>query len=377
MCDLTAFERLLAAPSSPPASAWRCVPVRLEPGARGGLEALCARHGVTVQDPIERQLAELAQIRLPATGASDRAAWQRAFVADAGGVDAVGAWMYVPWDGRMVHVLGEEDFHDVVTDRNRDKLTRREQRLLRTKRVGVIGLSVGGEAALTVAQEHLCGSLVLADFDRLDLSNLNRLGAGIADLGENKARIVARRVALLDPWLDVTIFDDGVTPDNVDAFLGGLDLLVEECDDLPMKWRIRELAAERGIDIVFAADERGMLSIEPASAARATGPFHGRIGEPPRPRAEHASPRAFMASLVEWLGGAAAISERSRDSLDRIGSDLCGYPQLAGEARLAAAQVAHAARRLLLGERLPAQLLNVDLDVLVSASPPVQGPDGG
>jgi hypothetical protein len=367
--DLAAFTRELGDPAVAPSDAWRCVPVELRAGELDELRRTCALHGIVVHDEIDRQVAELAQVRLPGAGDAERAEWVRRHVEGAGGLAAVGAWMHVPWERRVVHVLAESDFLDVVTDRNRDKITRAEQRLLRTKRVGVMGLSVGGEAALTVAQEHLCGAIVLADFDALDLSNLNRLGAGIEDLGVNKARIVARRIAKLDPWLDITIVEDGVTDDTVDAFLDGLDLLVEECDDLPMKWRIRELARARGIDIVFAADERGMLSIEPLSRMPAAAPFHGRVAGPPRPRRAYATPRAFMEALVEWLGGASALSARSRSSLGRIGGDLCGYPQLAGEARLAAAQVAHVARRLLLGERLSPRLLNVDLDALISASP--------
>ncbi len=90
-----------------------------------------------------------------------------------------------------------------------DKITRTEQAALRTKRVGVIGLSVGGEAAVTVAQEHLCGTLVIADLDRLDLSNLNRLNAGCDDLGVMKTTIVARRVAKIDPYLRVVTFAEG------------------------------------------------------------------------------------------------------------------------------------------------------------------------
>ena len=84
-----------------------------------------------------------------------------------------------------------------------------------------------------------------------------------------------------------------------------------------------------------------------------------------------------MRSLAEWLGGWDVLSERSRRSLERLGSDLCGYPQLAGEARFASAQVAHAARRLLLGERLPASLGHLDLEAWLpgaAAQPRVGAP---
>jgi hypothetical protein len=90
------------------------------------------------------------------------------------------------------------------------------------------------------------------------------------------------------------------------------------------------------------------------------------VTEPPRTRDEYATPVDFMRALTDWLGGWDRIPSRSRDSLSRIGRDLCGYPQLASEARLAAGQLGHVARRLLLGERLPPSWQHIDLDALVS-----------
>ncbi|MFC7584785.1 ThiF family adenylyltransferase [Nonomuraea antimicrobica] len=166
-------------------------------------------------------------------------------------------------DGAGRAPAAPDEYLQVVTDRNRDKITRAEQRLLRTKRVGVLGLSVGAEAAVVIAQEHLCGHLVLADFDRLELSNLNRLGAGHADIGLPKTRIAARRIAAIDPYLEVSLVEDEITRDNAGRFLHGLDLLVEECDSAAAKYDTRTAARELGLNVVYAADERGFLSVEP------------------------------------------------------------------------------------------------------------------
>jgi tRNA A37 threonylcarbamoyladenosine dehydratase len=150
----------------------------------------------------------------------------------------------------IVHVLPPDEYFDVITNRNQDKVTRSEQVALRAKRVGVVGLSVGGEAAVTVAQEHLCGHIVLADFDTLDLSNLNRLGAGVDELGVNKAVIVARRIARINPYLAITLYPGGVNDQTMGRFLEGLDLLLEECDSLPLKLAIRQAAMARRLNVV-------------------------------------------------------------------------------------------------------------------------------
>jgi tRNA threonylcarbamoyladenosine dehydratase len=122
------------------------------------------------------------------------------------------------------------------------------------------------------------------------------------------------------------------------------------------------------LNVIFAGDERGFLSVEPYATHPALAPFHGLVSEPPRARDEYPTPVDFMRALADWLGGWNRISSRSRDSLSRIGHDLCGYPQLASEARFAAGQLGFAARRLLLGEVLPPSWQHIDLDEILTST---------
>ena len=371
--DGEAFADEIASPTVPVAESWRPVLVRLSPGDLDRFAALCRNHRIALLDSIDRQLADLATVRLPSSDPSERQRFVEQEIAASGGREAYGSWIYLPWEAKVIHLLDRDDYFEVITSRDQEKITREEQHLLRTKRIGVMGLSVGGEAAVAVAQEHLCGSIVLADFDRLDLSNLNRLNAGCDELGLPKTTIAARCIARIDPYLEVVVFEDGVSDAYLDQFLDGLDLLIEECDGLRMKYEVRLRARERGINVVFAADERGFLSVEPYAYRPELPPFHGRIVGPPPPRESYPTPLAFMQALTEWMGGWDQISERSQRSLERIGDTLCGYPQLASEARYAAGQIGHVARRLLLGERLPPSLNHFDLTELVPSAPAAEG----
>lgn len=94
---------------------------------------------------------------------------------------------------------GSPGFRAVRLDRNRHLITAEEQRALHALRVGVVGLSAGHAIAYTLAAEGACGTLRLADFDKIELSNLNRVPVGVFDIGLNKAMIAARRIAELDP----------------------------------------------------------------------------------------------------------------------------------------------------------------------------------
>lgn len=351
--------------AEPSASDWRPLILQLQPGERGALADLCAERRISMLDPIARQVAELASVRLPSGGVEERTALADRLVTQAGDAASYGNWIYFPWESRIVHLLGRDDYFDVITSRNQNKITRAEQLRLREMRVGVVGLSVGGEAAVTVAQEHLCGHMVLADFDRLDLSNLNRLDAGCDGLGVNKAVLVARRILRIDPYFELTVLEDGVTAQNLEHFMGGLDLLIEECDSPEIKVATRASARKHGINLVFAADERGFLSVEPYGYWPDLELFHGRINVNQPPRDAYATQLSFFRALTDWMGGWDNISARSRQSLEQVGATLCGYPQLATEARTAASQIGHVARRLLLGERLPPFFGNIELGDLL------------
>jgi hypothetical protein len=363
--DFTEFARETASASAD----YRTFVVRLTPDEIEHFNALCQERRLTVINTIERQLADLALVKLPsATQSAERSGFVEQALASQGARSSYGNWVYFPWESKVVHLLGPDDYFDVITNRNQDKITRDEQIRLRSKRVGVVGLSVGSEAAVTVAQEHLCGHIVLADFDELELSNLNRLPAGCDELGLPKTTIAARRIAKIDPYLKVTVFENGVTPANAEQFLDRLDLLIEECDNPQIKREVRLLAKERGINIVYAADERGFFSVEPYGDFPQLNPFHGRILDPQQPREDYPTPLAFFRALAEWIGGWDNLSERTRRSLVRIGDELCGYPQLASEARYAAAQIGNVVRRLLLGERVAPYCGYLDLDNFVPST---------
>ena len=367
------FVGAITSPATPPEASWRPVFVRLTLNDFEGFTVFCRESNIALIDTIDRQLTDLAIAKLPSPQESScRNGFIEDTVAACGGQASYGNWVYLPWEAKIVHLLDREDYFDVITNRNQDKITRDEQQELRTKRIGVLGLSVGGEAAVTVAQEHLCGKIVLADFDQLDLSNLNRLNAGFDELGQPKSKIVGRRIAKIDPYLEVRLFEDGVTAANLEEFLDGLDLLIEECDSLQLKRDVRLVARKRGVNIAYAADERGFLSVEPYQYCPDLLPFHGRVEHPQPTREEFPTLVAFMKALSLWMGGWDKLPERTRASLERVGETLCGYPQLASEARYAAGQIGHVARRLLLGERLPPFVGNLDVaDLVQSANPSV------
>jgi molybdopterin/thiamine biosynthesis adenylyltransferase len=269
-------------------------------------------------------------------------------------------WAYYPWRRTVVGVLGPRAFRAVRLDRNRNLITTDEQDRLGQLRVGVIGLSVGHAIAYTLAAEGLCGQLRLADFDELELSNLNRVPATVFDQGLNKATVAARRIAELDPYIAVRVIKCAITPGSVDEFVHGLDILVEECDSLDAKVLVRESARARRIPVLMATSDRGLLDVERFDLERSRPIFHGLLGEVDTAKLAGLSSRDKLPHVLRILD-AGRLSPRMAASLVELDHTLTTWPQLAGDVALGAAAVAEAVRRIGLREELRSGRIRIDI----------------
>jgi nitroreductase len=255
-------------------------------------------------------------------------------------------------------------------DRNRNKLTRAEQAQQRRLRIGVVGLSAGHSIAHLLALEGLAGELRLADFDTVELSNLNRIPASVLDLGVNKAVVAARRIGEIDPYLRVVTITEGITAENLGTFLDGLDLVIEECDSLDVKLLVREAARERRIPVMMETSDGGVLDVERFDLEPDRPIFHGLLS------GLHSSDLSALtiqekAPYVLRMLGAADVTSRGAASLLEIGETLTGWPQLGSEVTLGAATAAAAVRRFGLTGEVPSGRVRFDVEEILSGIRPV------
>jgi len=316
--------------------------------------ALMAVHpGIMVFDRIADQLAELMETRHVGgkLSVAERTAAATRHLAGRPPAE-YGVWFWYPWSRRLVHLLPHDEFDELRLSRNRNKITAAEQSRLRELDVLVVGLSVGRASAVTLALEGVCGRLRLADFDVLDLSNLNRIRDDVFGLGLGKAVLAAREIAAIDPYLDVQIYSDGLSADTLDAALGSprkVDIVVEECDDLEMKLRIRERARALRIPVVMETSDRGMLDVERFDLEPGRPIFHGLVGDL---RAEELRGLDTYRKVPHVLRiiGADTMSSRMAASLVDVETSLKTWPQLASAVALGGALNTEAVRRIGLGE---------------------------
>ncbi len=269
-------------------------------------------------------------------------------------------WAYYPWRRAVVAVLGPLGFRSLRLDRNRNNITASEQARLGSLTIGVAGLSVGHVIAHTLAVQGLCGCIRLADFDHLELSNLNRVPATVFDLGLNKAHVAARRIAELDPYLRVEVFDAGLTVETVDAFLDGLDVVVEECDSLDMKAVTRIGARDRRIPVVMATSDRGMVDVERFDQEPERPILHGMLGDLDVKLLPGMSSRDKIPHMLRHLE-AERLSPRGTASLIEVDRTLSTWPQLASDVVIGASAVAEAVRRIGLDEELRSGRCRIDV----------------
>ncbi|MBA3830004.1 MAG: Rv1355c family protein [Taibaiella sp.] len=285
-----------------------------------------------------------------------------------------GVWVYYPWSNSMVHLLDEEEFVEVRTNRNRYKITREEQKELKGKKIGIVGLSVGQSIALTIAMERICGELRLADFDTAELSNLNRIRTGVHNLGVRKTIIAAREIAEIDPFLKVRIFNDGLTDGNIDEFFTGdgkLDLLVEVCDGLDIKIISRFKARSLRIPVVMDTNDRGMLDVERFDLEPERPILHGLAGDLDPLKIKDLTNEEKIPYILKMVG-ADTISTRLKASMMEVEQSVNTWPQLASSVVLGGALVTDTSRRILLDQYHDSGRYYIDFDELIAEK---QAPD--
>lgn len=146
--------------------------------------------------------------------------------------------------------------YDAAFSRNLGWVTSAEQALLQGKRVAIAGMGgVGGVHLVTLVRLGI-GAFNISDFDSFDVVNFNRqAGAMMSTLGRPKVDVLAEMALDINPSLDIRRFPQGVSDENLDDFLKGVDLYVDGLDFFSFAARRATFAAchRLGVPAVTAA----------------------------------------------------------------------------------------------------------------------------
>ncbi len=122
--------------------------------------------------------------------------------------------------------LTEELFYDALVERHGPEL----QEKFHAARVAVCGLGgLGSNIAIALARAGV-GALHLIDFDRVDISNLNRQQYFVEQLGAWKTEALAENLSRINPWCRLTTQTLRVTEENIPELFHEDDVICEAFD---------------------------------------------------------------------------------------------------------------------------------------------------
>lgn len=107
--------------------------------------------------------------------------------------------------------------------------------ILRSSTVGIAGAGgLGSNAAVSLARAGL-GKLIIADFDRVEPSDLNRQYYFIEQVGKPKVEALLENLKRINAYSQYQIHLTKIEPGNVATIFGAADVLVEAFDKAEMK----------------------------------------------------------------------------------------------------------------------------------------------
>lgn len=130
---------------------------------------------------------------------------------------------------------------------------------LGTARVGIIGLGGLGSNAAWMLLRAGVGTLVLAEYDVVDESNLNRQFYFADQVGRLKSEACEENLRRIAPDARLEVFNERVTEENLPKMFAGVDLMIEAVDTARDKAMILAVCSDElpGVPIVSASGLAG------------------------------------------------------------------------------------------------------------------------
>lgn len=142
--------------------------------------------------------------------------------------------------------------------------------------VAICGLGgLGSNIAIFLARAGI-GKLILIDFDRVDITNLNRQQYKVSQLGRYKTEALEENIKEIAPYIEIECHTVRVNEDNVAELVKEADIVCEAFDDAACKAMLTEAVLEKTPEkyLVAASGMAGMDSSNDIRTRRITKKFY-------------------------------------------------------------------------------------------------------
>ena len=166
----------------------------------------------------------------------------------------------------------EQEMQQALTQRVGEKL----QRQLSASTVAICGLGgLGSNIAVSLARAGV-GTLILMDFDRVEITNLNRQQYKACQLGQEKAQALAENLREINPYIRLIPHSVKVTAENLPALAGQAQVVCEAFDRAEEKSMLAEAVLTRlpKATLVAASGMAGLGDPNEITTRRISGRFY-------------------------------------------------------------------------------------------------------
>ena len=205
----------------------------------------------------------------------------------------------------MAKAGGDADFYDRYSRHLRlPEVGEAGQRKLESARVVVLGAGgLGSPAAYYLAAAGV-GTLVMADDDVVERSNLQRQILHADDrIGMSKLDSAAQTLHGLNPRVNLEGLPERVTASNVEGLLEGADVVLDGADNFPVRYLLNDACVKLAIPLVYGAVQRfqGQVGVFDAGRKRGAAPCYRCLF--PQPPAPEDAPNCSEAGVLGVLPG--------------------------------------------------------------------------
>jgi molybdopterin/thiamine biosynthesis adenylyltransferase len=223
---------------------------------------------------------------------------------------------------------GDTDFYDRYSRHLKlPEVGEAGQRKLESARIAMIGAGgLGSPAAFYLAAAGI-GTLLLADDDVVDRSNLQRqILHTDARIGVAKTESARIALSALNPRVRVEASAERVTSTNVERLLDGADVVIDGADNFAARYLLNDACVKLGKPLVYGAVHRfeGQVSVFDAGRRRGVAPCYRCLF--PEPPPAEAAPNCAEAGVLGVLPGVIGLLQATEaiKLLLGIGTPLAG-----------------------------------------------------
>ncbi|MCK4548105.1 MAG: sulfur carrier protein ThiS adenylyltransferase ThiF [Candidatus Eisenbacteria sp.] len=150
---------------------------------------------------------------------------------------------------RRGEIPGESEMEALLAARHSPGIHKK----LKESAVGIAGLGGLGSAVATALARVGIGRLILADFDVVEPSNLNRQHYFIDQIGVPKVRAISETLGRINPYVSIETHEIRLDEESIPRVFAGAQVVVEAFDRAEAKAMLIETVLERMPDAFVVA----------------------------------------------------------------------------------------------------------------------------